>query len=78
MHRMSRLSIAAGRRTTAHPAQAPEQPLGFLDEGVPGRVARAGLGLILANSDGTAVQHGVRHSRQQIAEEGAEVDGWIR
>jgi hypothetical protein len=30
--------------------------LGFLVEGVPGRVARAGLGLILANSDGTAAQ----------------------
>ena len=52
--------------------------LGFLVEGVPGRVARAGLGLILANSDGPAVRDGVRHSRQQIAEEGAEVDGRIR
>ena len=78
MRRMSRLSIAAGRRTTARPAQTPEQPLGFLNEGVPGRVARAGLGLVLAHSEGSAVQDGVRHSRQQIAEEGAEVDGWIR
>lgn len=77
MHRMNRLSIAAGWRRPARTVQTPEQPLGFLDEGVPGRVARAGLGLILPKSDGPAVQDGVRHTRQQVAEEGAEVDGWI-
>ena len=50
MYWMVRLSIATRRGTTSRSTQTPEEPLGFLAEGLPGRVARAGLGLVLAHS----------------------------